>query len=204
MKKNNLLLCIIILFMLVGCARTQKTHEWLSFFLDGMSSYEEWTGQKKSDEAGKAAENEKQSPKEEVEPEQIVEKEEVYPHPPWKNNQCFECHKGEQGMRPKPEPQLCYSCHQDKDFTLEKDGKEREDEKKKLTIHPPLLFKQAPNCTFLCHASPPHVSKVPKLLRNKVEILCVQCHDAPETMRGQNCVLCHDPHASANAKLLRW
>lgn len=190
----------LILLSVLSCANDRWTYYRLAIFFDSIPSYEEWsTGQK---------------PLTIKKPETVkIKKEEdkIYPHPPWAADKCNLCHTNDFSMATKAkEPQLCFTCHKDKQRLVESFyvglPAAKDENGAELKVHKALLFTQLGSCTFRCHVFPPHFSKFPKLLQGKVEDVCVSCHAAPQEpfdMRGQNCVECHDPHGSVNDKLLK-
>jgi len=116
---------------------------------------------------------------------------------------CQACHTGvdasqlphkfsgaSKGLSAEP-PQLCFGCHQQKDFSAS-------------TVHAPVNLGM---CTS-CHN--PHSSAEAKLLVSAMPELCYQCHDqggfqkkvvhAPVATGA--CTDCHAPHARNNPKLL--
>ncbi len=116
--------------------------------------------------------------------------------------------------------QRCVDCHQVMEKTSEKNLLSRSSEKelclrchlqkKAQTLRSPHLSQDAAKMTCsTCHA--PHGSDTPGLLSaSSVNENCYRCH---ADKRGpylfdhfpvqENCLLCHDPHASANKALLK-
>lgn len=117
------------------------------------------------------------------------------------------------GLRKDP-PALCHECHDRKDF----EG---------ARVHAPVASGPCRECHV------PHASPHTGLLRKQATALCLECHDdvlkkphfvagaaradhplgaeksarpVPDPLRpgrAFGCVSCHDPHSSANRKLLR-
>lgn len=132
-------------------------------------------------------------------------------HPPAKEGECMSCHKPHSSPNEQllvtPKKELCYQCHD-----------RVEDEK---FVHTAVAMK---NCTY-CHT--PHSSNNPKLIKeigsdakssssaSVMDIsftqICAQCHkDKGEAKSVRHfpfaqgrCMLCHRPHGSDFAKLLR-
>jgi predicted CXXCH cytochrome family protein len=88
-------------------------------------------------------------------------------------------------------PQLCFTCHEDKNF-------------RGNVVHPPVGTGK---CT-VCHD--PHSSDSPHLLRMTIPTLCYYtCHKQLDKkvvvhwpVAANGCPLCHKPHASENRSLL--
>lgn len=123
----------------------------------------------------------------------------VFTHAPYEQNACDMCHKIDSTGKAIPkqfvasQPDLCYQCHESKTDL-------------KYT-HAALDMG---DCTSSCHL--PHQSPNRFLLREKIGVLCVQCHDAPgldqpvkhnATSMLMGCARCHSPHSSNRPKLLQ-
>jgi predicted CXXCH cytochrome family protein len=86
-------------------------------------------------------------------------------------------------------PQLCFTCHEDKNF-------------RGNVVHPPV---GSGKCT-VCHD--PHSSDSPHLLRMEIPALCFTCHEkfdqkvVHRPVAAGTCSLCHKPHVSENRSLL--
>ena len=128
---------------------------------------------------------------------------------------CINCHSPHSNdakyMLSNDAPALCYNCHKDiKDHVAQA-----------LVKHGALDMQQ--KC-LNCHS--PHVSQYPKMLKDQPMSLCLGCHNQPlkatdgtmltdmKTWLDQNkdwhgpikekdCSACHDPHGSANFRILR-
>jgi len=113
------------------------------------------------------------------------------------NGDCTVCHNPHQapniGLLKEPVPALCFRCHQDSMM-------------KNKVMHSPV---EAGKCSG-CHFN--HQGDLPNRLVMEGNALCYTCHQ--KTQEGvntkkdvhspvkQSCVLCHDPHGSANKVLL--
>ncbi len=106
-------------------------------------------------------------------------------HPPYQERSCNNCHSKSGSSLLKPQPQLCYECHDD--FNDEYS-----------VLHGPVA---SGNCTS-CHN--PHMSKNENLLRVKKEQLCFYCHESALVFQNENhedvepgdCMDCHNVHGS--------
>jgi len=122
-------------------------------------------------------------------------------HPDFFKNICNNCHDRSSAnyLRVDKKEDLCYTCHKPELFT----GK---------YVHGPVAIKAC----LACHL--PHESRYVKLLRDKPEQLCVNCHihkaptaKAPETLtsapdpcsKGKDCTTCHYGHAADNRFFLK-
>lgn len=125
---------------------------------------------------------------------------------PAAEDDCTSCHESETVEHPSENgndfslvdesPELCYTCHDDK----EPDASQK-------SIHPP--FEE--DC-LNCHN--PHSSNNKFILEDPVPDLCFSCHDDPGEIKnvktihgamfvGGKCINCHSPHSSKNRKLLK-
>src|SRR3990172_192522 len=118
-----------------------------------------------------------------------------------RTQRCVDCHQvmekvsGQNLLSRSSEKELCLRCHLQKKVT---------------TLRSPHLSRDDAKMTCsTCHA--PHGSDTPGLLSaSSVNENCYRCH---ADKRGpylfdhfpvqENCLLCHDPHASANKSLLK-
>lgn len=117
----------------------------------------------------------------------------LFYHYPYKENYCNSCHdensKSEMVM---PEPDLCYSCHEDFSSTYN-------------VVHGPAAGGY---CTS-CHH--PHMSDQPKMLKRKGQLLCLYCHDNKMILKNpvhsyignSDCTTCHNPHGGNDRSLIR-
>jgi predicted CXXCH cytochrome family protein len=113
-------------------------------------------------------------------------------HMPYLDKACTACHDENLiGKFIKPEPDLCYQCHED--FSA-----------KYAVLHVPV---EAGECTS-CHS--PHMSENRKLLLKTGRALCLGCHDEGDIMKLEshngtgdaNCMDCHNPHGGSETYLL--
>ncbi|MEI6500095.1 MAG: cytochrome c3 family protein [Armatimonadota bacterium] len=118
---------------------------------------------------------------------------------------CELCHTPSDGAaKPglvKPVKELCVSCHPTAKIMPEKNAAGEP-----MKAHPPV----AQGLCTACHN--PHASDHDKLMKDRVDNTCFQCHATTETetlrpvshkpLTTGNCLLCHQAHASANRKLL--
>jgi DmsE family decaheme c-type cytochrome len=115
---------------------------------------------------------------------------------------CIACHSPHHAQTKltlliKPQPALCYSCHQDKQAEFAMPFHHRVDEG---------LIQ----CTD-CHN--PHGTVQPKQLRTSAQLnfICYKCHidkQGPfvfehEPVKIEGCTSCHVPHGGANVHMLR-
>jgi predicted CXXCH cytochrome family protein len=125
-------------------------------------------------------------------------------HKPVKD-ECGKCHQSNGKEHPKEDvegftlikevPQLCYSCHDEKNIVKEQ-------------VHPPV---KEGDC-LSCHAV--HSSNAEHLLSAAPPGLCYSCHnDLQKTIEtasvehravkeGKFCMNCHSPHSSSEKKIL--
>ncbi|MEK7389422.1 MAG: sigma 54-interacting transcriptional regulator [Elusimicrobiota bacterium] len=132
-------------------------------------------------------------------------------HVPFSSRSCEMCHvktasDGKPALKKTP-GESCFVCHSNFRKLA-----------KSAVVHPPF---ESGDCTT-CHN--PHVSKRAALIRAPMSDICFGCHDAAlkdshpasghPTAREEkadprragkpyNCSSCHEPHAGANAKLMR-
>jgi len=114
-------------------------------------------------------------------------------HSPYQEKKCADCHdKKNMGGTSKPQPELCYQCHDDftESFAL---------------VHGPV---GGGYCTS-CHN--PHKAKSKKLLQRPSQQLCFHCHDSimvfnnklHEEIEETNCTKCHNPHGGENRYMMQ-
>ncbi len=112
----------------------------------------------------------------------------MFYHAPYQKKQCESCHdQRSMGKTIKPQPQLCYNCHDDFSEIYK-------------SIHGPV---GGGFCTS-CHN--PHKSKTDKLLLRTTQKLCTFCHDSLLVFNSRyhqdndisNCTECHNPHGGDN------
>jgi predicted CXXCH cytochrome family protein len=105
-------------------------------------------------------------------------------HPPYQGKKCNLCHDpGGAGKLIKPQPGLCYECHDDFTTTFK-------------FIHGPV---GGGFCTT-CHN--PHMTELKKLVTRKGQELCLNCHDQGSVLKQEahrnigkdDCTGCHNPH----------
>ena len=135
---------------------------------------------------------------------------------------CLECHQGVkhrlQGtIHPPVAEGQCWSCHDPHSSNEEHLLRESEGGSPCFTCHPSIqfdLYMDHPHVPFYkrecvaCHA--PHSSTEPFLLKQRVDLLCAECHswtkvrekhldyfDAPT-----RCTVCHRAHGSTEDKLV--
>lgn len=121
-------------------------------------------------------------------------------HPPFQAGACDTCHTapkdGKVALTKATPKELCVTCHDDKAKFIDN----------AKVQHPGAMG----DCTD-CHS--PHASRYPRMLKQPVGV-CTQCHDdrAKEQQTKKflhqpafkdGCYLCHEPHGSNNAGLLR-
>ncbi|MFI5150497.1 MAG: cytochrome c3 family protein [Bacteroidia bacterium] len=119
---------------------------------------------------------------------------------------CDKCHKSNGKEHPKgdtegfellmPVPQLCYSCHEEKNIMKEQ-------------VHAPLKEGDCLSCHDV------HSSKGEHLISTPSPGLCFSCHndlkkkfEASSVQHGavkdqKGCVNCHNPHSSSQKKILQ-
>ena len=124
-------------------------------------------------------------------------------HAPVRNGRCLPCHEphisGKKGL-PSAKPPACADCHPAVGERLKTDR----------FVHGPMNLGDC----GLCHAV--HASEQPALLVRPATALCTDCHSEalppagtpaalqPHTMIPQGrCGGCHEPHSSANPRMLR-
>ena len=121
-------------------------------------------------------------------------------HGPYVSNQCLSCHVGHQSefksLVNSKDPELCFQCHQGKEFDLEL-----------ANVHP--VFKEG---CLDCHS--PHTSPASNMLVTSGNELCYTCHKSVESdvntskvvhqplSKNGTCVSCHSPHAGELTNLL--
>lgn len=113
-------------------------------------------------------------------------------HMPYLDKACTSCHDENLiGKFVKPEPDLCYQCHEDFSKTY-------------AVLHVPVEMGE---CTS-CHS--PHSSENRKLLVRTGQKLCFGCHDEGDIMKQEthkeigtsDCIECHNPHGGSESYLL--
>lgn len=121
-------------------------------------------------------------------------------HGPFVSNQCLSCHVGHQSnfnsLVIKDDPDLCFRCHQGKEYDMEL-----------ANVHP--VFSQG---CLDCHSA--HSSPASNMLLTGNNDLCYKCHESvkqdlttakivhePLAKQGQ-CIACHTPHAGELTNLL--
>lgn len=113
-------------------------------------------------------------------------------HMPYLDKACTACHDENLiGKFVKPEPDLCYQCHED--FS-----------KRYAVLHVPVEMGE---CTS-CHS--PHMAQADKLLLRTGQALCFGCHDEGDTRKAEphqeigttSCTDCHNPHGGSESYLL--
>lgn len=114
-------------------------------------------------------------------------------HLPYQNKKCSLCHDQEVISKIlKPQPQLCYNCHDDFSSYYK-------------VVHLPVANGK---CT-ICHT--PHRSDQKKLLKQPTAELCIACHDDPDLLTtaahagspGAECTNCHNPHGGEDKRLMK-
>jgi predicted CXXCH cytochrome family protein len=166
----------------LACSQTTR-HRWLTFFLDGVP-------QPGQEEAARAPEPETASSS--TAPERPAPSIPLSAHPPFRQNQCGQCHNNRTGqLHRKLEDGFCQMCHRDflDDATY---------------VHGPAAVGE---CLF-CHHY--HNSTFPKLLLGEETDLCLRCHDREDLTKGRyhaaeakrSCGACHDPHGGDNPSFL--
>lgn len=175
----------LLILILSGCS-TQSGYKLLSVFFDGVPNPSEKPVQTKdtgvkNDSINKVAVAQNE-----------INSTDTY-HPPYRDRQCESCHdKNVMGKLLKPQPALCYDCHED--FST-----------KYNTLHGPV----ASGYCSLCHN--PHMSSAKKLLLREKQSLCIYCHDKKQVLKNKvhkeiketACTECHNPHGGSNRTLLK-
>jgi predicted CXXCH cytochrome family protein len=196
----------VLIASISGCSRQTK-HEVLTFFFTGVPPLEE--EKKPETEKEKSAEETKIKKKVTPRPKKL------FNHTPYRLKMCDQCHqtsaffgrfrkkaspvivtKGRElpGMLVIPLKELCIKCHEY--VSASKVFKEG------LWLHAPAAQGK---CT-LCHGS--HQSEHPKLLLEKLDKICTQCHskgfmmDTADHRKSTECLSCHNPHLGKDRMLL--
>ncbi len=124
-------------------------------------------------------------------------------HQPLAAGSCDTCHKphgliGTLRLR-KPEPELCYDCHDPGPLGLV--AEHVPEGSSQHTLHP-----QLESCST-CHDS--HGSDHPAILKSAERDLCLDCHDGPafsgkveHSPATDDCTNCHLPHGGSEPALL--
>ena len=180
-KKKILFTFILIISFLIGCSPVLR-YKVLSVFFDGVPDPSMVVvSLPKTDTIAS-----KMLAIKEMEPE-------FYYHQPYQKNECVSCHdKGFSNKLIKPQPELCYGCHEDWN-------------NKYKTLHGPVASGY---CTA-CHS--PHMSKLKKMLLRENQQLCLHCHNSKhvdknkvhEHIGERNCTECHNPHGGENRGILK-
>ena len=175
--KLRYLIFLGFLALLVSCS-PKANYKVMSLFFDGVPNPDKskellvTDSIKKADTASVIAQTAK------------IAAPQFYMHPPYQKRECASCHdKSAMGKTIKPEPALCYTCHED--FN-----------KKFKFIHGPVASGYCTNCHN------PHMSKQKKLLLRTGQDICLDCHVQSEVLKnpvhkeiGDNpCTDCHNPH----------
>jgi predicted CXXCH cytochrome family protein len=134
-------------------------------------------------------------------------------HKPVGEGDCLSCHPAhsadEAHLTALPSPKQCYFCHTELKDTVSKAS----------VLHG--AMNDSLSC-LVCHS--PHASSQKKILLLEEKALCFSCHDKPVKKEARvipdmkkyieknkyvhgaidnnGCVICHDPHAAKNEKLL--
>lgn len=192
-KKKLLLLLLLTVFFASGCS-----HRVLTFFFTGVP-------EPRSEEQAAATIILPDSPSRQFD----IPPQYQFTHGPWAANRCESCHQESSGRGFNavkdssnisrlvlPIEQLCVDCHADEKF-----------------VGSPEYWQHGPvangKCTF-CHY--PHQSaRQFMLVSADNKEMCGQCHISAEIHAGysvpdqiiDDCVDCHDPHASKGSALLR-
>jgi predicted CXXCH cytochrome family protein len=179
-------LTVIVMLAFFGCSAVHR-HKTLTFFFDGvpdtngMQSTKILDSKEKTDSAGMKGFIAK------------ADKPKIYYHEPFKERKCDACHdKSTMGKFLKPQPMLCYQCHDD--FS-----------QKFKVVHGPV---GGGYCTA-CHN--PHSGDSEKLLKRPGQRLCLYCHSSVQVMKNEmhkdiadaNCTDCHNPHGGEDRTMLR-
>jgi len=164
--------------LILATCSPQKRMELLSFFFDGVPRTEKDTIQQQADSIQYLANG----------TDSLLNLAPAVPsmfyHKPYLEKKCMDCHdKNAVADLLKPEPDLCYTCHDDYS-------------KKFKTLHGPV---DAGFCT-VCHL--PHMSSNKGLLSAPGNEHCFPCHITYEVKQPPDhveigtklCVTCHDPH----------
>lgn len=169
----------------LGCATAEQRHRMLVLFFDGVPPLAPQVPVPPSDEPAEAV---RAGGRPRPEPVAIVSV-----HGPVAAKECEQCHSGSRSKRLlEPKQDLCWSCHDRKDFPGE-------------FVHGPV----AAGYCDACHN--PHRSPNAHLLVRKETELCVGCHDTGSdpkllehrTENGDDCQRCHDPHAADREYMLK-
>ncbi len=176
MKKQTKI-TLLLLILLVACTPGKKL-ALLSFFFDGVPKEDTNTEQLAADSLFR----------EEPLSDSILAlapaAPPLYYHKPYLEKNCTACHdKNAVGNLLKPEPELCYGCHEN--FST-----------KFKTLHGPV---DAGFCSA-CHL--PHMSQNKGLLSAPGNEHCFPCHITYEVKQppdhveigDKRCIKCHDPH----------
>jgi predicted CXXCH cytochrome family protein len=183
---GNIILFFIIVSIFFSCS-PKINRKLLTFFFDGVPKSE-------SDSLNSINENGKAEVSSVISDTTLVVriKDELCYHDPYKENDCKSCHDINSITEIiKPEPGLCYNCHDD--FRS-----------KYKVIHGPAAGGY---CTS-CHS--PHMTKTAKLLIRTGQQLCLYCHDHKMIMENEmhsdigdaDCTTCHNPHGGDDKYLI--
>jgi len=168
----------------LGCATPEQRHRLLTYFFDGVPPLHPELPEPAPDELAEGTRKPGAPQAEAVQSISI--------HGPVAAKECEQCHSGSRSKQlVEPKPDLCWSCHDRKDFPGE-------------FVHGPF----AAGFCEACHN--PHRSRNPHLLVRPQAELCQGCHDQPDyselgehrIAKGDDCQGCHDPHAAGQKYML--
>ena len=168
-----------------GCSNAHN-HKTLAFFFDGVPSGEQpvpinLDSIRKADSAYRKKNLAK------------ADKPTIYYHKPFKEKKCGNCHdQGVMGKFLKPQPSLCYQCHDD--FG-----------RRYKALHGPV---GGGYCTA-CHD--PHTAHTAKLLKRPGQQLCIHCHNSALVLKNEahqaiadtSCTDCHNPHGGNDRTFMK-
>ncbi len=181
-KVEKNILYILIAGSIISSCVTSKNYKYLSFVFDGVPEPEAKSMKNDSliDSTALIATMDT-----------VIIKSLVNKHVPFAKNECYKCHSEENvGGYSKPQPQMCYQCHEDFND-------------KYNVIHGPAAGGY---CTS-CHN--PHKTKQKFLLAKSEDQLCFTCHDSKIIYQNKfheegetNCTKCHNPHGGPSRYLI--
>ena len=175
--KKHIFFFVIITSLFIACS-PEISYKVLSFLFDGVPD---------PDENEIVAVNDSLSQIDSIATERVIKPQFVL-HPPYKERACTNCHdRSTMGKLLKPQPELCYQCHEDFNETYG-------------FLHGPVAGGY---CTA-CHN--PHMAKFEKLLLRQGKQLCLHCHNSARILKNEfhidlkdtNCIRCHNPHGGEN------
>jgi predicted CXXCH cytochrome family protein len=181
--KTFLLLLMLLIFGLYDCTPAYR-HKALVFFFDGVPGASDST-EIAVDSSGIHDSLIAQNITRQIKPTLNF-------HSPFKDKQCNSCHdQGKMGSLIKPQPKLCYECHEDFGTQYK-------------VLHGPVGGGQ---CT-MCHN--PHSSSNKYLLTRSEQSMCLFCHKSGLVMHNEihreigdaSCTECHNPHGGNSRSLL--